>query len=142
MAHPNIAIVEKMYESLGKGDMETLRNEVFFGDVVWKLPGRHPLAGTMQSVDEVLAFFGQLGKSGLQVDSIKIDAINEDTVVEVHRLYGESGGVSMDALTCTHYQIRDGKIAKVEDYLNDQHAANRYFSAIYNLKPIPERLVH
>ncbi|GAB1545390.1 hypothetical protein NUACC21_80660 [Scytonema sp. NUACC21] len=140
MAHSNIAIVEKMYQSLGKGDLETLRNEVFTADVVWKLPGHHPLSGTMQGIDEVLAFFRKLGTSGLQAEVIKIDAINEDTVTEVHRVYGESKGVSMNILTCTHYQIRNNKIAQVEDYIHNQAVADRYFWANYSLKSIPERL--
>jgi hypothetical protein len=40
----------------------------------------------------------------------------------------------------THYRIANGRIAEVQVYLSDQYAADSFFSAVYQLKPIPERL--
>jgi hypothetical protein len=129
-----------MYECFNKGDMETIKKEVFAPDLVWHLPGRHPLAGTKYGPDEVLAFFGQLARSGIQVDLIQVDDFGKDTVVEVHRGYGQANGATLDALNCTHYTIRNGKISEVQVYLSDQHAADNFFWAVYNLAPIPDRL--
>ncbi|MFQ5794610.1 MAG: nuclear transport factor 2 family protein [Candidatus Bipolaricaulia bacterium] len=136
----NVAIVEKMYEAFNKGDMDTIRNEVFAPDIVWRLPGRHPLSGTKNGAEEVIAFFGQLVKSGIQVDLVKVDDFGEDTVVEVHRGHGKVGDAVLDALNCTHYHIRDGKIADVQVYISDQHAVDNFMWAAYDLKPIPDRL--
>ena len=44
--NPNLALVQRMYECFNKNDMETIRREIFAPDLVWNLPGRHPLAGT------------------------------------------------------------------------------------------------
>ena len=44
--NPNMALVQRMYECFNKNDMETIRREDFRPDLVWNLPGRHPLAGT------------------------------------------------------------------------------------------------
>jgi uncharacterized protein len=140
MADSPLTIVQKMYECFNQGDMDTIRKEVFAPDLVWNLPGRHPLAGTKNGAEEVIAFFEQLNKSGIQVDLITIDNYSEDTVVEVHRGHGQSNGAVLDAINCTHYRIRDGKIAEVQVYLSDQYAADNYFWAVYKLKPIPERL--
>jgi ketosteroid isomerase-like protein len=104
------------------------------------LPGHHPLSGTKNGADEVIAFFGQLNKAGVQVDLINIDAWGESTVVEVHRGHGQSNGAVLDALNCTHYHIRDGKIADVQVYISDQHTVDQFFWAVYALKPIPDRL--
>ena len=65
--HPNLALVQRMYECFNKNDMETIRREIFAPDLVWNLPGRHPLAGTKHGADEVLAFFSQLVKGNVQV---------------------------------------------------------------------------
>ena len=65
--HPNLALVQRMYECFNKNDMETIRREIFAPDLVWNLPGRHPLAGTKHGADEVLAFFSQLVKGNIQV---------------------------------------------------------------------------
>ncbi|RCJ19538.1 hypothetical protein A6770_05175 [Nostoc minutum NIES-26] len=139
-SHPNVQIVERMYECFNRGDMNTIRNEIFAPDLVWRLPGHHPLSGTKNGADEVIAFFAELNRGGIQVDLINIDAWGEDTVVEVHRGHGESNGAVLDALNCTHYHIRDGKIADVQVYISDQHTVDQFFWAAYALKPIPDCL--
>lgn len=142
MSNQNVAIVQKMYECFNQGDLDTIRKEVFAPNLIWNLPGRHPLGGTKEGVDEVLAFFGELVKTNVKVDLIKIDAFGEDTVVEVHRGHGEINGFALDALNCTHYHIRDGKIADVQVYMSDQYSADNFFSAIFQYKPIPARLAN
>lgn len=140
MTHRNVAIVQKMYECFNQGDMDTIRNEIFAKDLTWNLPGRHPLAGIKHGADEVIAFFGQLAKTGIQVDLIIIDAIDDETVVEIHRGHGTANGAVLDALNSTHYTIRDGKIASVQVFIGDQHPVDLFFWNAYQLKPIPERL--
>lgn len=137
--HDNVALVEKMYECFNKGDMDTIRREVFASDLKWTLPGRNPVGGLKNGADEVIAFFAGLVRSGIKVDLVKIDAWGEDIVVEVHRGYGESKGAKLDALNCTHYHVRDGRIAEVQVYMSDQYAADNFFWAAYQLKPIPDR---
>jgi len=134
-----MAVVEKMYECFNRGDLETIRNEVFAPDLKWTLPGRHPLGGVKNGADEVLAFFGELNKHGVQVDLINIAQWTDDTVVEVHRGHATVGDAKLDALNCTHYIVRDGKIAEVQVYMGDQYGADNFFWAVSKLKPIPER---
>jgi uncharacterized protein len=140
MTHPNVEIVQRMYECFNQGDMNSIRQDIFASDLVWRLPGHHPLSGTKNGADEVIAFFEQLNKAGIQVDLINIDAWGQDIVVEVHRGHGQSNGAVLDALNCTHYQIRDRKIADVQVYISDQHTVDQFFHAVYSLKPIPDRL--
>lgn len=139
----SLSVVQKMYECFNRGDMETIKQEVFAPDIVWTLPGRHPLSGTKQGADEVIAFFAQLGKVGIQVDLIGLDQFLEDTVVEVHRGHTqgrEVNGVKLDALNCTHYYVLDGKIKQVQVFMGDQYGADNFFWAACSLKPIPDRL--
>ncbi|MDJ0575382.1 MAG: nuclear transport factor 2 family protein [Xenococcaceae cyanobacterium MO_234.B1] len=142
MTQSNVALVQKMYEYIGKGQLDNLRQEVFSPDIKWDVPGRNPLAGTKQGIDEVLAFLGQLAKSGLQVEMLKIDEVSEGRVVELHRVYGESEGLSLDALTVSDYQIQNDRITKIQDYLYNTHEMDQYFNKVYTLKPIPERLAN
>src|SRR4051794_32332698 len=136
----NVALVQRMYELFNNNDLETLKSQVFAPDLVWALPGRHPLGGVKYGPDGVIAFFGQLVRSGIKVDLIKIDAWGADTVVEVHRGYGSARGATLDALNCTHYRIRDDRIAEVQVYMSDQYSADNFFWAVYDLAPIPDRL--
>lgn len=141
MATSNVELVQRMYECFNRGDMDTIRKEVFAPELVWRLPGHHPLSGTKQGAEEVIAFFEELSRSGIQVDLIGLDTFGEDTVVEVHRGHGTAAnGAVLDARNCTHYQVREGRIADVQVYISDQHAVDQFFNAVYTLKPIPDRL--
>ncbi|MBK8271374.1 MAG: nuclear transport factor 2 family protein [Planctomycetes bacterium] len=136
--------------------MDTIRNEIFAPDLIWGLPGRHPLSGVKHGAEEVLAFFAQLVRANIQVTldpsrdpSTGVDTFGDDTVVEVHRGQGtttvrdDAGNespVTLNALNCTHYRIRDGRIAQVQVYISDQHAVDNFFNTVYQLKPIPDRL--
>ncbi len=134
-----IDLVERMYGCFAKGDMEGIKRDVFAPDIKWHLPGRHPLGGTKNGADEVLAFFGQLIKSEIVVDLIKI--IGDDEVaVEVHRGHTDKTKVGLDALNCTVYYVRDGRIGEVQVFLSDQYSADNFFWANYGLKPLPDRL--
>ena len=103
--HPNLALVQRMYECFNKNDMDTIRREIFAPDLVWNLPGRHPLAGTKNGAEEVLAFFSQLVKGNIQVTldpasdpNTGVDTFGESTVVEVHRGHGTTTGGMLPAM--------------------------------------------
>jgi uncharacterized protein len=134
-------VVSRMYECFNRADLDTIRNEIFAKDLVWRLPGRHPLSGEKRGADEVLAFFHQLNKAGVQVDLVNIAEWTDDIVVEVHRGHADLGDNKLDGVNCTHYHVRDGKIAEVQVYVSDQYALDDFFNKVYKYKPIPDRLV-
>ena len=139
--HPAMAVVDKMYACFGKGDMATLKSEVFAPDIVWNLPGHHPLSGVKTGPDEVIAFFGALMQTGIVVDNITFGTMGDDQVVEKHTGHGKlHNGEEIIFPTCSHYTIKGGKIARVQVYTGDQHGVDRYFWAMYDLKKIPDRL--
>jgi ketosteroid isomerase-like protein len=143
VTHKNsLAVVQKMYACFNRGDMQSLKTDVFAPDIVWNLPGRHPLSGTKYGADQVIAFFTQLNKAGVIVDLIGLDQFHEDTVVEVHRGHtpDNAPGAKLDALNCTHYQIVDDKIKHVQVYISDQYSVDTFFWSVFSLQPIPERL--
>ena len=78
----SMAVVDKMYECFGRGDMDTLKSDVFATDIVWRLPGHHPLSGAKQGADEVIAFFGALIATGVNVDNVSFGTIGDTMVVE------------------------------------------------------------
>jgi hypothetical protein len=155
-SNANVGLVQRMYDCFNRNDLDTIRNEIFAPDLVWNLPGRHPLSGTKNGAEEVIAFFAQLVRANIQVildpqsdPATGVDTFGEDTVVEVHRgrgtttvrdAAGNESQVTLNALNCTHYQIRDGRIARVQVYISDQYTVDTFFWAVYALKPIPDRL--
>jgi ketosteroid isomerase-like protein len=136
----NVEVVERMYHCFRTGDLATLKAEVFAEDIVFNLPGHHPLAGTKRGINEVLAFFGKLRTLGAQVQPIGIGELSSGAVAEVYRANAEANGVKMQALNCNMYTIRDGKIAEVQVMMADQHNYDAFMWAAVPLKPLPDRL--
>lgn len=53
--NPNIAPIQRFFEAYNRGEMNVVR-EAAAADIVWRIPGHHPLAGDKQGVDEIVAF--------------------------------------------------------------------------------------
>ena len=136
--HPNVRIVQEYYAQYAKGNLEGMR-ALMAPDVEWTIPGHHPLAGTKKGLTEIMAFFKQLQKAGFKAEVLFLGA-NDRYVVDVHRGWGSYGGDSLDLNWVLVYEIRDGKIARVQNFSGDQHAADAFFWKAYTLKPIQERL--
>ena len=105
----NIQMVFKMYDFFGKGDMESIKREIFHPDISWTMPGHHPLSARMEGADAVIAFFGALFQAGIVVDNVHFGTLDDGTVVEKHMGHGRIGGEVFDFPTCTTYGFKDGK---------------------------------
>ena len=140
MAEGPMAVVDRMYQCFGAGDMDTLTKEVFDPEITWALPGHHPLSGVKKGPAEVVAFFVALMQTGVNVVNVSFGTIGDDRVVETHTGHGRVNNRDFIFPTCSVYTIRNGKIANVQVYTADQHGVDDYFWSGYNLKPLPDRL--
>jgi ketosteroid isomerase-like protein len=136
----NTQLIFKMYDYFGKGDMDSIKRELFHPEVSWTMPGHHPLSARMEGADAVIAFFGALFKAGIVVDNVHFGVLDDGTVIEKHMGHGKIGGEQFDFPTCTSYGIKDGKIYDVHVHTGDQHNVDRYFWTVFKLKGIPARL--
>lgn len=135
----NIKVVQDFFAAYGANDLDGIA-AVMDEDVKWHIPGRHPLSGTKNGRDEVLAFFAQLGAANFQADPIYFGA-DETHVVDIHRGWSNAEGKpNVDTTWALVYRIEDGKIVEATNLSADQDAANTFFWSQYQLKPVPERL--
>jgi ketosteroid isomerase-like protein len=135
----NIKVVQDFFTAYGAGDLEGIA-EVMDENVMWHIPGRHPLSGTKKGRDEVLAFFAQLGVAGFKAEPIYFGA-DETHVVDIHRGWSNADGKpNVDTTWALLYRIEDGKIVEATNLSADQAAANTFFWSQYELAPVPERL--
>ncbi|MGH8902327.1 MAG: nuclear transport factor 2 family protein [Egibacteraceae bacterium] len=137
---PNTDLIFRMYDYFGTGNMDAIKSELFAPDIVWRMPGHHPLSGEMHGADEVIDFFNILFKGGITVDNAHFGELDDGTVVEGHMGHATADGREYLFPTCTTYGIRDGKIADVRVHTGDQHAVDQCFWALFRLKPIGTRL--
>lgn len=135
----NIKVVQDFFAAYGANDLDGIA-AVMDENVKWHIPGRHPLSGTKNGREEVLAFFAQLSVAGFQADPIYFGA-DETHVVDIHRGWSNAEGQpNVDTTWALVYRIEDGKIVEATNLSADQDAANTFFWSQYNLAPVPERL--
>jgi hypothetical protein len=138
-AQANIQVIQDYYAAYAAGDLNQIK-QFLSSDVVWRIPGHHPLAGEKQGADEVIAFFTQLGKSNFRADPIFFQAQGE-YVVDIHRGWSNlaDGGAQVDQLFALMFKVENGKIVEAQNFLSDQHQADDFFWRVYPLKPLPDR---
>lgn len=135
----NLQLIRDYYAAYATGDPEAVR-PFLADDVVWRIPGHHPLAGEKRGVDEVISFFDGLAKGRFQAEPVFFQA-EGDLVVDIHRGWSNVGtGPEVDQLYALMFRIRDGKIVEAQNFLTDMYASDAFFWAHYPLKPLPERL--
>lgn len=136
----NTDLVFQMYACFAKGDMETIRNEIFHPEITWRMPGHHPLSGEMHGADEVLAFFGDLFQAGIMVDNAHFGELDNGVVIEKHLGHGKIGDEEFLFPTATSYEVKDGKLYHVQVHTGDQHTVDRYMWSMFKLRDIAHRL--
>ncbi|GAB3005840.1 nuclear transport factor 2 family protein [Saccharothrix stipae] len=135
--HPNVKLIKDYYAAYGSGDLGKLRR-FFADDIRWTIPGHHPLSGTKVGVEEVLAFFAELGKAGFRAEPMFL-AADGDWVVDLHRGWSTKPA-GLDITWALAFRIRGRRIVEAINFAADQHAADRFFWQAYPLAPIPNRL--
>ena len=133
----NLSRIQAFFTAYADHDVAAVR-EVMSDNIVWHIPGHHPLAGPKHGVEEVLAFFDQLGKAGFQAEPLVI-AEQGDFVVDHHRGWSTAGS-GLDLTWCLVFRFENGRIREVTNFCADQHKADLFFHEIYRLAPIPVRL--
>ncbi len=136
----NMELIQRYYETYAQGDPEALR-PFFAPDIVWRIPGQHPLAGDKHGADEVLAFFAQLATAGFAAETIAL-ASGGDWVIDLHRGFSTRGEGSLDITWALAFRIQNDQIAEAINFAFDQAVANVFFWVNFPLKPIPERLAN
>ena len=135
----NLQLIKDYYAAYASGRPEAIRT-FLAPDVVWKIPGHHPLAGDKHGRDEVIAFFRELAQAKFKAEPIFFQA-QGDLVVDIHRGWSNVGsGPEANQLYALMFRIKDGKIVEAQNFLTDMYQSDAFFWAHFPLKPLPERL--
>ncbi|MEV7614228.1 nuclear transport factor 2 family protein [Streptomyces sp. NPDC089799] len=134
-----IEAINAFFAAYAVYDLDGMR-AVLAENIEWTIPGHHPLSGTKRGVEEVAAFFTQLGKAGFQAEPLFLES-GGDYVVDIHRGWTTGGVGKVDTLWALVWHFdADGKVDRVHNLSGDQHQMDAYVWANYDLAPIPDRL--
>ena len=136
----NKEVVQRFYAAYEADDLDGIR-ATLAEDVAWTIPGHHPLSGTKRGADEIIAYFGQLQRASFQAEVVALTA-HDDWVIDLHRGWGSVDDREIDMRWVLAYRIQAGRIAEVQNFAADQHAADIFFWEVWGdeLRPIPDRL--
>ena len=118
----NVQVIKDFYAAYATENPEAVR-PFLASNVVWKIPGHHPLAGDKHGPDEVTAFFRGLARGKFKADPIFFQA-QGDLVVDIHRGWSNVGsGPEVDQLYALMYRMKDGKIVEAQNFLTDMYSS-------------------
>lgn len=133
----NLGKIQAFFAAYAAKDVAAVA-EVMAPDIIWRIPGHHPLSGEKRGIDEVLALFDQLARANFKAEPVMV-AEQGDFVVDHHRGWSDAGE-GIDMTWCLVFRFSNGRIKEVTNFCADQHRADLFFWSVYDLKPIPDRL--
>lgn len=137
--HPNVRIVQEFHRHFANGEREALA-ALTAPDVEWTIPGQHAQAGTRKGLGEILPLLWQLKRAGVGTEALFLGG-NENLVVGLSQGRVERGGVSQDFFWVRVYELRNGKIFRVQDFPSDQSAADVFFWQAFPPKPEEQPII-
>ncbi len=115
-----LALADRFFEAIPKGDIETIRSLYAPDAAVW-----HNFDGVAQTVDQnlrVLAWVAA-GVEGLRYEDVR-RRVTPDGWVQQHVLRGTApNGKPLEIEACIVFTVADGRITRVDEYLDSAQAA-------------------
>jgi uncharacterized protein len=129
MPESNITVARDIYDTIAKGDMDHLRDQLS-DDVTFHVPGRGPLAGDYQGKDDVLRYLAQVTeRTGATISFEPQDFLaGQDHAAVLVRVRGERNGRMLDDRGVHVFRIADGKIAERWSYPQDLYKTDEFFA--------------
>ncbi len=128
--HPNEALVRRVYAAFNAGDFDTMR-ELFAPDVIWNVAGNSRISGEHRGQDSVFQLFtlvGELTGGNLKLEPRTIEAQGDDTVLATHRVWAKRNGNELDVVETENITIREGKVTRFDETVDDQRATDEFWS--------------
>jgi ketosteroid isomerase-like protein len=128
-------VVRRYLAALVAGDVDVIRDS-FAPDATWTMHGDLPVAGPWIGRDEIVDTFlvavgGALFEPGTQRFEFGTLIADGDHVALEWRVQARTaGGDRYDNEYCGIFEVRDGRIAAVREYLDSRYAARVLFAGI------------
>jgi ketosteroid isomerase-like protein len=105
--HPNATAYRRTADAFRAGDFDTLRSLVA-EDVVWHVPGRHPLAGEIRGVDALVAWLRRTTELGFTLREHDVFGSDEH-VCALSYMGARRPGVEFEIPVVSVFHYRDGR---------------------------------
>jgi len=126
----NVAVVRTLADAYAKADIVAI-DALLSDDVVFHVPGRHPLSGTYRGKQEVFGYLSRVASTsesddgGFDIHSIMGD---DDHAVALVTGRIEHGGVRFVRPTVHVFHIANGKVTEFWEASLDQHIEDDFWN--------------
>lgn len=128
--HPNLLLINDFFTAYGSNDLNGIK-KVLAEDILWHIPGEHPLSGTKTGIDEVLDFFKKLSKGAFKAEPI-VMGVNDNYVIDCHRNWSNlENSNNLDAMSCLLWRIENKKIKEVHNFPENQKDVDVFFKKLH-----------
>ncbi len=129
MVHPNEELLRQNYRAASEGDVQTAVDRMA-DDIVWHVGGNNPLSGDYRGKEAVLGYLGRLTEeTGGTLKNDPHDVLaNDEHAVGLLQFSAERDGRSLRERAAHIVHVRDGKVAEVWIFWEDQSVVDQFFS--------------
>jgi ketosteroid isomerase-like protein len=124
-------LVTQTWTSFGKGDIKSAFANMS-DNVSWLVPGNTPgVSGLKRGKDEILKFMSGIGTvfpEGLQSEIRRTYCDGDTVIVELTNRGKVSNGKSYENEYCFVFELEDGKVRRIREYVDTQKAKEILFS--------------
>ena len=125
----NVKIIRRIMTAYATADIEVI-NELLDNDVVFHIPGRHPLSGTYVGKTEVFGYLGQVAALSQSSDGgFEIHSVTGDDDHAVSLVTGtiEHAGVRFVRPTVHVFHVNGSQVTEFWEASLDQHAEDQFW---------------
>jgi ketosteroid isomerase-like protein len=129
-ADENVAVVRRLASAYAVVDIDAI-NDLLSDDVVFHVPGRHPLSGTYTGKTEVFGYLAQVaGASQSEDGGFEIHSVmgDDDHVVALVSGTIENGGVRFVRPTVHVFHVNGEQITEFWEASLDQHTEDEFWN--------------
>lgn len=125
--HPDASAYRRTAEAFRAGDFELVET-LIAENVVWHVPGEHPMAGTIDGRQALLSWLAQLRSIGFWLVEHDVFA-SDQHVCAISTMGARRDRVDVQTRVVSIFRYSDGRQAERWMYPDDSAAWNEIFSA-------------
>jgi ketosteroid isomerase-like protein len=123
--HPNALAYHRTVEAFRQGDLDTVAS-LIAEDVVWHVPGDHPLAGELVGLEQLLEFLARLPSLGFTIREHDVFA-NDEHLCALSFIGARRDGLEVETRVVSVFHFRHGQQTERWFYPEDAVTFNRVF---------------
>jgi ketosteroid isomerase-like protein len=127
--HPNVTTYLQAIDAFNRDDLAAVHDHVH-SDVVYRIPGRSPVAGEFRGIDgfaEILRRLRERSGGTIALEPLTVLADDHNLIARC-RVTADRAGKRLDTENCYAFRFVDGKLAEGTVFVSDPQHVDAFWS--------------